>query len=93
MDVLAKMFTDAGEYSDEFANALGTIDWTTATPETLQDALDAAGVATHYTADELNNLINVMNEGAMGFENAANKYKTLSEIVDTLKSGDTITAE
>ena len=93
MDVLAKMFTDAGEYSDEFANALGTIDWSTATPETLQDALDAAGVATHYTADELNNLINVMNEGAMGFENAANKYKTLSEIVDSLKSGDTITAE
>lgn len=93
MDALTSMFDKTGEYSDEFATALGTIDWSTATPETLQAALEDAGVATKFTSGELENLIDVMYDGAIGVDAAAEKYKNLSEVLSSLKSGDTISAE
>ena len=94
-EVLSNMYTKAAEegLGDEFIDALTGVDWTTITPEGLSEHLNDAGVAINFTDAELQNLINTMYEAAVGFEAAANKFKTLDEIIKTLKQGDTISAE
>jgi hypothetical protein len=47
--------------------------------------LQDAGVAIDFTDAELQKLIDTMYDAAVGFEAAANKFKTLDEIVKTLK--------
>ena len=93
IDTLTSMLSDAGDYSDEFANAIDGIDWDTATVNDLEIALENAGVECDFTTEELQNLIDVMSDGAIVFAEAAEIYKNLHDIIDELETGDTVSAE
>jgi hypothetical protein len=69
MDIVSGMFNKAASsgFGNEFVNALDGIDWSSATPKSLQEALKAAGVAANYGTNELENLISVMNQGGIDF--------------------------
>ena len=92
MEAVSTMFDKAAAegMGDEFVSALSNIDWSTATPESLTAALEAAGVTTEYTTGELNNFINVMGNAGTTVAQATSRYAELHGIIDGLKTGDTI---
>jgi hypothetical protein len=69
MDIVSRMFNRAANsgFGNEFVNALDGIDWSSATPKSLEEALKSAGVAANYGTNELENLISVMNQGGIDF--------------------------
>lgn len=95
MQTLSDLYSQAAEagFGDEFVDALSGIDWDTATPTTLIEALEECGVETDYSEESLRALIAAMKDYDSEIQNANNKYKTLHDIIDGLETGDTITDE
>jgi hypothetical protein len=88
------MFEKSGKDASEMADILGRIDWQTTNVEDLTAMLEEAGIETDGFADELANLIELMQEGQnIGFDGAAEIYKTAHEIIDDLKTGGIISSE
>ena len=91
---LSVMFEKSGKDASEMAAILGRVDWQTTNIEDLTAMLEEAGIETDGFADELANLIELMQEGQnIGFDGAAEIYKTAHEIIDDLETGDTISGE
>ena len=91
--VAETIFGKAGDEAGDLAAAMNNIDWSTINARDLAVQLKGAGVATEFTVEELNLLIDAMNEDvALSVEALAAKMKTLNEI-SKLQQGDTISAE
>ena len=91
--VAETIFGKAGDEAGDLAAAMNNIDWSTINARDLAAQLKGAGVATEFTVEELNLLIDAMNEDvALSVEALAAKMKTLNEI-SKLQQGDTISAE
>ena len=88
------MFEKSGQDAGKMAAILANVDWQTTNIEDLTAILEDAGIETDGFANELENLIELMQEGQnIGFDGAANIYKTAHEIIDDLETGDTISSE
>lgn len=88
------MFEKSGQDAGKMAAILANVDWQTTNIEDLTAILEDAGIETDGFANELENLIELMQEGQnIGFDGAANIYKTAHEIIDDLENGDTISSE
>jgi len=88
------MFEKSGQDAGKMAAILANVDWQTTNIEDLTAILEDAGIETDGFANELENLIDLMQEGQnIGFDGAADIYKTAHEIIDDLKTGDTISSE
>ena len=88
------MFEKSGQDAGKMAAILANVDWQTTNIEDLTAILEDAGIETDGFANELENLIELMQEGQnIGFDGAADIYKTAHEIIDDLKTGDTISSE
>ena len=88
------MFEKSGQDAGKMAAILANVDWQTTNIEDLTAILEDAGIETDGFANELENLIELMQEGQnIGFDGAANIYKTAHEIIDDLETGDTISNE
>jgi hypothetical protein len=88
------MFEKSGEDAGKMASILANVDWQTTNIEDLTALLEDAGIETDGFANELEKLIDLMQEGQnIGFEGAAEIYKTAHDIIDGLEKGDTISAE
>lgn len=77
---------------DIFINELGTLDWATASPESLITQLEEAGVATdNFTNTSLQNLIDYMNKASgMTFDQASEDYNKYMDIGQDLDYGSQI---
>lgn len=95
MMAISSMYSEAvaNGFGDEFVNALSEIDWTNVTPESLNESLHEAGVNMTFADEQLQKLIATMYQVGESSVDASEKYKTLHEVVDGLKTGDTIDAE
>jgi hypothetical protein len=90
MDDLSLILEKSG---GKAADILANIDWDAATPESLTAQLKEAGIYSVEMADAIVRLCDTMGDAIMGFDAAAAKFKTLHDIIDDIKTGDTITAE
>ena len=88
------MFEKSGQDAGKMAAILANVDWQTTNIEDLTAILEDAGIETDGFANELENLIDLMQEGQnIGFDGAADIYKTAHDIIDDLKTGVTISSE
>lgn len=94
LDIFNDILNDLPETElDEFINNLGSIDWETATPDSIIQLFKNWGIETDISAAKLQNFINIMKEGQVGIQNLANQTKELIDITKEIKPGDTITEE
>lgn len=94
LSAVKEIFSGIEDGSEEFAGALDGIDWQTATISTVIEALDKAGVAGNWTAEQLQALIDALYEtGKASLESATQNYAAIHKITDGLNQGDTISAE
>ena len=90
---MAHIFSISKDQAGELAVALDGIDWASATPDSVAEALQLAGIAANYTEDELNGLIHVMQAGFVQTIDDINKKIVILEKMSKLKQGDSIDAE
>lgn len=74
-----------------FTQVAQTFDWVTGTIKDFKEALIVAGVS--IDGLDLDKFISAMFKVNQVTENATNKYKTIHDIIDSLATGSTITAE
>ena len=87
---LTDIYKQAGPEAEKLNKVLSTIDWSTATPDTLSKALIDAGVSTTYSTNALQQLCNTMYSiSDVSNITTAELLKNL-EKVKNLKQGDTI---
>ena len=94
-DAVAEMLKDVPQENlEEFSEALGGINWETATIEDVRAALDRAGLSADDLGIDLYALMEAMqNTDKVTLQSVQEKYKTLNDIASGLKSGDKIEAE
>jgi hypothetical protein len=91
--VANNIYAKAGEEAGDLAEVLDTINWDNVSASELSKALDDAGIATQFTSEELNTLIDIMSVDAlMAVDVLAEKIKSLNALTK-LSWGDTITAD
>lgn len=94
-DAVAEILKDLPQEDlEEFSEALGGINWETATIDDVRGALDRAGVSADELGIDLYALMDAMkNTDAVTLQSVQEKYKALNDIASGLKAGDTIEAE
>ena len=90
---VADLIDDNVSNIDDFTTAISGIDWETTSVEQLKNTLKQAGVETDFTDDELRQFINTMQTSQIAVEDATEGYNALHGVIDSLKNGDTISAE
>ena len=90
---VADLIDDNVSNIDDFTTAISGIDWETTSVEQLKNTLKQAGVETDFTDDELRQFINAMQTSQIAVEDATEGYNALHGVIDSLKNGDTISAE
>lgn len=90
---IADLIDDNVSNIDDFTTAISEIDWETTSVEQLKNTLKQAGVETDFTDDELRQFINTMQTSQIAVEDATEGYNALHGVIDSLKNGDTISAE
>ena len=90
---IADLIDDNVSNIDDFTTAISGIDWETTSVEQLKNTLKQAGVETDFTDDELRQFINTMQTSQIAVEDATEGYNALHGVIDSLKNGDTISAE
>jgi len=76
---------------DEFSTTLNNIDWSSVDSITdLSNILKEAGITTNFTTEQLQLLTNIL--GSLS-ATAEETYAEIHEIIDSLRRGDTISAE
>ena len=92
-EFMASMIEAAGAEGSELAGVLDTLDWGTMDVTSLAKVLKDAGIATKFTADELEDMIDVMTHDVpKAAEALAKEFQTLSEL-EKLKQGDIISQD
>lgn len=87
--LLTSIMSDSTVDANELSTVLGGIDWQTTNVEELTDILEDAGINTTSFKDKLQELIDLMQEGAnVGFDAAAEHYGKTSEIANNIKDGE-----
>lgn len=87
--LLTDIMSDPTVDANELSTILGGIDWQTTNVEELTGILEDAGINTTSFKDKLQELIDLMQEGAnVGFDAAAEHYGKTSEIANNIKDGD-----
>ena len=94
-DAVAEMLKNVPQEDlEEFSEALGGINWETATIEDVRAALDRAGLSADDLGIDLYALMEAMqNTDKVTLQSVQEKYKTLNDIASGLKSGDKIETE
>lgn len=84
-----------GDNIQSFVNVVDGMDWSTQGPEEFIAALEAAGVETDLTAEQLTNFAKVMSQQDIGtaFDSLNEQYASLQKTIGSLSTGDTISAE
>jgi hypothetical protein len=91
VDVLNSMNTDD---MTDFVSMVSDVDWDTVTLAEFKNLMADSGITIKATDEELESLIEVMSNDLIStFDELAEKYKTVSDIVSGLSDGDTISAE
>jgi hypothetical protein len=86
--LLTDIMSDSTVNANELSTVLGGIDWQTTNVEELTGILEDAGINTTSFRDKLQELIDLMQEGAnVGFDAAAEHYGKTSEIANNIKDG------
>ena len=87
--LLTGIMSDPTVDANELSTVLGGIDWQTTNVEELAGILEDAGINTTSFKDKLQELIDLMQEGAnVGFDAAAEHYGKTSEIANNIKDGE-----
>ena len=87
--LLTDIMSDPTVNANELSTVLGGIDWQTTNVEELTGILEDAGINTTSFKDRLQELIDLMQEGAnVGFDAAAEHYGKTSEIANNIKDGE-----
>ena len=87
--LLTGIMSDPTVDANELSTVLVGIDWQTANVEELTGILEDAGINTTSFRDKLQELIDLMQEGAnVGFDAAAEYYGKTSEIANNIKDGE-----
>lgn len=87
--LLTDIMSDSTVNANELSTVLGGIDWQTTNVEELTGILEDAGINTTSFRDKLQELIDLMQEGAnVGFDAAAEHYGKTSEIANNIKDGE-----
>ena len=87
---MSDLIAAAGDQAELFAETLNTIDWSSATPDSLSEKLRSVGISAHYSESVLNDLISVMRAGFIPTIDEINNKIAVLEKVSKLKQGDTI---
>ena len=90
-DILSKLKPEEVKL---FGETLEGIDWDDTSVDELSESLEDAGISTDDFRDNLVSLVEVMSSGdALSFDQLAERYKEISDIVTDMQTGDTISAE
>ena len=90
---LTDIYKQAGPEAEKLNKVLSTIDWSTATPDTLSKALIDAGVSTNYSTNALQQLCDTMYSISDVSNITIAELLQNLEKVKNLKQGDTVEAD
>ena len=95
VQLVSDMFkkAQAEGFGDELVDVLKNVDWAAASPKSLTQALQDAGIEMEFSTEALQALIDTMDNSELTFDAATKKYKTLNDIIKDINTGDTISAE
>ena len=95
LTVAKTLFAAAGDKAGEVANIVSSIDWQTATVETLNERLVDAGIHIPQASSALAKFVDWINKvrGAASAASNSEFYNSTQEILEKMKSGGTITEE
>lgn len=95
LTVAQTLFAEAGDKAGEVANIVSSIDWQTATVETLNDRLIDAGIQIPKASGALAEFVEWINKvrGAASAASNSEFYNATQEILEQMKSGGTISRE
>lgn len=81
--------------AEAFATTLQGLDWNNMDAATLSKTLKQAGIATDFTTEQLNQMIDTMSDSRVvkDFDSLAEGFASLHEVADGLEFGDSISAE
>jgi ACT domain-containing protein len=81
--IATNIYEKAGDEAGELANVLDTINWNDTSALELSKALSNAGIATEFTTEELNLLIDAMQvDAVLAIDQLAEKIKSLNAFKD-----------
>lgn len=90
---LAKILNDNQIDIDSFVESMQNIDWKVETLNSFKEKMSSVGYATEMTEETLNALFNTLRDGRQSVTSGTEAYKTLHDVIDDLKNGDTISEE
>jgi TP901 family phage tail tape measure protein len=79
--------------AQSFADAINGMSFDDISANDLATALKEAGIETDFTTEQLNNLIDALDTASTSIEKLTSSYKAQNDIISSLSTGDTISAE